>query len=217
MVKLYLVRHAESMGNVEEFFQGSLDVEISPKGFKQLECLKERFRNIKLDRIYTNPLKRAVKTAEYVNFYNQTEIIEIPELSEINAGGFQGLEWSELPVKYPKEFHDWKENQENFQSPNGESMKDVYIRISDAMNKIIAENKDKSIAVVCHGCAIKTYQCYIMNKPLSYMSELGWADNSSVSEINFDDNLNPDIVYLNDSSHLTDELSTLKYSQWCRK
>ena len=40
MVELYLIRHAEAMGNVKEFFQGSLDVEISSKGFKQLEELK---------------------------------------------------------------------------------------------------------------------------------------------------------------------------------
>lgn len=218
MVRLYLIRHAESMGNVEEFFQGSLDVEVSPKGLKQLEELKERFKNnIKLDKIYTSPLKRAVKTALYVNYYQHLDLIRIPELAEINAGGFEGKKWSDLPVLYPQEFHDWKENQENFQSPNGESMKDVYNRMVSAMNKIISESRDKTIAVISHGCAIKTYQCYLMGKSLSYMSQIGWADNTSVSEIIFDDDSKPDIIYLNDSSHLSEENSTLKYSQWCRK
>ena len=217
MVKLYLIRHAESMGNVEEFFQGSLDVEVSPKGLRQLEELKERFKNIKLDRIYTSPLKRAVKTARYVNFYQHIDLIKIPELSEINAGGFQGEKWSDLPLLYPQEYRDWKENQENFQSPDGESMKDVYNRMTGAMNKIISENKNRTIAVISHGCAIKTYQCYLMGKSLSYMSQIGWADNTSVSEIVFDDDSKPDIIYLNDSTHLSEENSTLKYSQWCRK
>lgn len=217
MVKLYLIRHAESMGNVEEFFQGSLDVEVSPKGLRQLEELKERFKNTKLDRIYTSPLRRAVKTARYVNFYQHIDLIRIPELSEINAGGFQGKKWSDLPLLYPQEFHDWKENQENFQSPDGESMKDVYNRMTGAMNKIISENQNKTVAVISHGCAIKTYQCYLMGKSLSYMSQIGWADNTSVSEIVFDDDLKPDIIYLNDSTHLSEENSTLKYSQWCRK
>ncbi len=218
MVRLYLIRHAESMGNVEEFFQGSLDVEVSPKGLRQLEELKERFKVInQLDRIYTSPLKRAVKTARYVNYYQHLDLIRVPELAEINAGGFQGKKWSDLPAFYPHEYHDWKENQEEFQSPDGESMKDVYNRMVKAMDKIISENENKTIAVISHGCAIKTYQCYLLGKPLSYMSQLGWADNSSVSEIVFDENKNPDIIYLNDSSHLSEENSTLKYSKWCRK
>jgi len=218
MVKLYLIRHAESMGNVEEFFQGSLDVEVSPKGMRQLEELKERFKTInQLDRIYTSPLKRAVKTARYVNYYQHIDLIRMPELAEINAGGFQGKKWSDLPVLYPEAYRNWKENQENFQSPDGESMKDVYNRMSRAMNKIITENQGKTIAVISHGCAIKTYQCYLLGKPLSYMSSLGWADNTSVSEIVFNEESVPEIVYLNDSSHLSEENSTLRYSQWCRK
>ena len=46
MVKIYLVRHAEAQGNVEEFFQGHIDTDVSEKGRKQLECLAERFKDI---------------------------------------------------------------------------------------------------------------------------------------------------------------------------
>lgn len=224
MVKLYLIRHAESIGNVEEFFQGSLDVKISPKGFKQLEELKTRFKDIKLDKIYSSPLERAVKTAEYVNFYQHLDIIRVPEIAEINAGDFQGKKWSDLPVLFPEEYHNWKENPEEFQSPNGESMKDVSGRMIKAMNSIILENigkdKDINIAVVSHGCTIKTYQSYLIKSSGNLdinMSELDWADNTSVSEIIFDENLNPEIIFLNDSSHLSAENSTLKFSEWCKK
>lgn len=224
MVKLYLIRHAESIGNVEEFFQGSLDVKISPKGFKQLEELKTRFKDIQLDKIYSSPLERAIKTARYVNFYQHLDIIRVPEIAEINAGDFQGKKWSDLPVLFPEEYHNWKENPEEFKSPNGESMKDVSKRMIKAMNSIISENagKDKNIniAVVSHGCAIKTYQSYLIkssgNSDIN-MSELDWADNTSVSEIIFDENLNPEIIFLNDSSHLSAENSTLKFSEWCKK
>ena len=49
MVRIYLVRHAEAMGNVLEFFQGRTDTDISPKGEKQLACLAERFKDIDFD------------------------------------------------------------------------------------------------------------------------------------------------------------------------
>lgn len=217
MVTLYLIRHAESMGNVQEFFQGSLDVDISPKGYRQLEELKERFKDIKLDKIYTSPLKRAVQTARIVNYYQHLDLIRNPEIVEINAGDFQGKKWSDLPILFPKAYHDWKENQEEFKAPNGETMKDVSNRVVSAMNRIVADNVGNTIAVISHGCAIKTYQCYLKGETLAYMSKLGWADNSSVSKIIFNDTLKPNIVYLNDASHLSEENSTLKFSQWCKK
>jgi len=221
MVTMYLIRHAEAMGNVNETFQGSIDEDISEKGFRQLEELKERFKDIKLDRIYTSPLIRAVKTAQYVNYYHNLDLIKIPEIMEINCGDFEGKKWSDLPILFPNEFDKWNNDQENFISPNGESMKQIYNRMSNAMNKIVDENLnlciDKTIAVISHGCAIKTYQCYLNSQPLSYMSKLGWADNTSVSLIKFENNLNSEIVYLNDNSHLSEENSTLRYSQWCKK
>lgn len=221
MVELYLIRHAEAMGNVQEFFQGSLDVDISPKGYRQLEELKERFKNIKLDKIYTSPLTRAVKTARLVNYYQHLDLIRNPEIVEINGGDFEGKSWVDLPTLYPEQYNNWKNNQEEFQAPNGENMQDVYNRIVFAMNKIIEENlkfnKDVTIAVVSHGCAIKNYQCYLNHRGISYMKNLGWADNSSVSKINFNSLIDWNIEYLNDSSHLSEENSTLKFSQWCKK
>ncbi len=217
MVTLYLIRHAESMGNVEEYFQGSLDVDISPKGLRQLESLKRRFESVSLDAIYTSPLIRAVKTAEVVNYNKHLQLIKVPQIEEIYAGEFQGKDWSELPVLFPKEYYDWKHNQGEFKSPNGESMKDVYNRMVSAMNDILSKSSQKTIAVVSHGCAIKNYQCYLKGLPLSRMHELGWADNTSVSKVVFSDSLTPTIEYLNDSSHLSTEDSTLKYSQWCKK
>lgn len=218
MVELYLIRHAEAMGNVKEFFQGSLDVEITPKGFKQLNELKTRFKDISLNAIYTSPLKRAVQTAQMVNYYQHLNLIEVPEIKEIYAGDFEGKKWIDLPILFPKEYHNWKENQEEFQSPNGESMKDVFNRVVSAMNRIVKENlqpnKDVTIAVISHGCAIKNYQCYLKRQPISYMSKLGWADNTSVSKIVFNSLDDWIIEYLNDSSHLSTENSTLRYSKW---
>lgn len=220
MVELYLIRHAEAMGNVNEVFQGTIDEEISPKGYRQLEELKERFKNITLDKIYTSPLIRAVKTARMVNYYHHLDLIRNPKIAEINGGVFEGKKWSELPKLYPEQYHNWKNNQEDFQAPNGETMKEVYSRIVSAMNEIIEENlnpnKDITIAVVSHGCAIRNYQCYLNHSEISYMPNLKWADNTAVSKIVFSSLNDWNIEYLNDSSHLSQENSTIKFSNWCK-
>ena len=53
---LYIVRHCESMGNVEHRFQGRFNAPVSPKGEQQLELLSLRFRNVRLDAVYSRPL-----------------------------------------------------------------------------------------------------------------------------------------------------------------
>ena len=48
------------------------------------------------------------------------------------------------------------------------------------------------------------------------MNELGWSDNTAVSLIEFDEKFNPKVIYMNDSSHLSAEASTLNSSKWWR-
>ncbi len=220
MVELYLIRHAEAMGNVNEVFQGSIDEKISPKGYRQLEHLKERFKSVPLDRVYTSPLSRAVETAQMVNFYHNLDLIKVPELVEICGGDFEGKKWSELPTLYPEQYHNWRENQSKFAPPNGETMQQVYDRMVTAMDSIIEENlklkRNMTIAVVSHGCAIRNYQCYLNRSDISYMPKLKWSDNTAVTKVIFNTLTEWQVEYINDSSHLSEEDSTLKFSNWCK-
>lgn len=217
MVRIYLVRHGEAMGNVEEFFQGRIDTEISEKGKMQLEALSERFKDIRLEALYSSPLKRAVTTAEAVNKYHDLPIIINKDIIEINGGKWEGEKWSDIPKLYPAEHEKWNNAIQTFQAPEGESTQQVYDRMKAAMRFIAAENEGKTIAVVSHGMAIKAYLTYAQGKEWKDYEEQGWADNSAVSLIEYDENLVPKILMMNDSSHLSAELSTLAVSKWCKK
>lgn len=84
MTKIYLVRHAEALGNVREFFQGRTDCEVSERGEKQLECLAEHFKNIPIEAIYSSPLKRTLSTAAAVNKYHDLPIQKYEGLIELS-------------------------------------------------------------------------------------------------------------------------------------
>lgn len=217
MVRIYLVRHAEAMGNVLEFFQGRTDCEISEKGKAQLERLAERFRDIPIEALYSSPLKRTISTAEAVNRYHGLPIITVPEIVEINGGKWEGTKWSELPVRFPDEYRLWTEEINRFQAPCGESTAQVYDRMRSAVDRIAEENFGKTVAVVSHGMAIKAYLNYADGRSWDNYADPGWADNTAVSLIEYDDDMIPHIVYKNDASHLGAELSTLAFSAWCKK
>ena len=216
MTKMYLIRHAEARGNVEEFFQGRTDTEVTPKGRNQLDCLAGRFKAVKFDVLYSSPLKRAYETAEAVNRYHDLPINVCDELIEIDGGVWEGMKWADIPVHYPEEHKLWTDNMKAFKIEGGEAMTEIYQRITEAINGIAADNAGKTIAVVSHGCALRNYLSYAEGQGIDGLPDVGWSDNTAVSLIEFDDEMTPRIIFKNDSSHLTDELSTLNKSGWCK-
>ena len=73
VLKIYLIRHGESTGNLIRQFQSRLDTELTDKGYKQAENLKGQ---ITVPIVYHSPLKRASETAKTV-FSNRVELIEV--------------------------------------------------------------------------------------------------------------------------------------------
>lgn len=214
MTRIYLVRHAEAMGNVEEFFQGRTDCEVSEKGKKQLELLAERFRDIPIEAIYSSPLKRTIDTAEAVNKYHNLPIIRDEGLIEIHGGVWEGKPWADLPKLYPVEYELWQNKMHKFYIAEGEKMTEVFERMKAAVNKIAAENDGRTIAVVSHGCALRNFLCYAMGKQISALKDVGWSDNTAVSLVEYEENGVPKIIFKNSNDHLTGELSTLSKSKW---
>ncbi len=213
---VYLIRHAEAMGNIGGFFQGHTDCEVSPKGKMQLKLLSERFKDIKFDMIFSSPLKRTMETAEAVNLYHKLPINIEKGLIEINGGIFEGMDWGEIPLKYPEEFDLWQNHPEKFAVKDGDSMEDVYNRITLTVTRLAARNRFKTLALVSHGCAIKNFLCYANEIPLKKINSLEWSDNTAVTKIEFNENLKPTIIFQNDISHLSDDMQTLSKQTWWR-
>lgn len=213
MTELYLVRHAHTEGNRERAFQGHTDADLSVEGEAQLERLSDRFATIGIDRIYTSPLIRARKTAEAINRHHGKEILVDPGLIEINAGDLEGMPFSEVYEKYPEEINRFLNAPETFAMPGGESMKQVYDRITAAIGRIVEQNKGLRIVVVSHGCALQNYLAHVLGYGQQGLSKSPICYNTGISHIRFtQENSLPFVVSLNDASHLDADL--LAHSKW---
>ncbi len=201
MTTIYLVRHAKSIGNTERIFQGHTNLGLSPEGQAQLPQLAERFRDVPLDGIYSSPLLRAVQTAQAVNNYHRLPVLTEEGISEIYAGGWEAMPFADLPVLYPEEWRLWSEDEARFCAPNGESILQVYERMGKALGKIAAQNEQKTIAVVSHGCALRCYLCYALGLPVERIREVPLPKNTSVSRVVYNGN-SIQVDYINDFSHL---------------
>ena len=206
MTEIYMVRHCEAMGNVMRLFQGSSDFDISETGEKQLEYLKNRFKDIKLDKVYTSPLIRARKTALAVIGDRSLEPIDEKGLIELDGGIVEGKPFKETFNSIPGLADAWDNHPEDFAPEGGEKMRDAYERIWNTVKKIAAENKGKAVACTTHGGVTRCLLCRLLKGNITKLSEMPWSENTAVTLIRFDDSLNPEVVFYNDTAHLPEEL-----------
>ena len=108
MIKLVLVRHGQSMWNLENRFTGWTDVELSEQGIKEAKeagkVLKEK--GFGFDVAYTSVLKRANDTLEYILEELGEQDIPVKKswrLNERHYGALQGLNKDETKEKYGEE------------------------------------------------------------------------------------------------------------------
>ncbi len=216
MTRIILVRHCEAQGNTLGVFQGHTDSDISGNGATQLELLGVRCRNMPIDAIYSSPLKRAYKTAEAINRYHNLSIKIDPRLKEINGGEWEGKSWDELPGLYPEEMKNWNVRPFEFAPKGGETMRTVYSRMWEAVTDIVRDNEGKTVCVTSHGCAIRSFLCHALNKPIEKINDVDWCDNTAISTIDFDTDLQSKVIAINDASHLTPEISIFSQQTWWR-
>lgn len=108
MIKLVLLRHGESIWNLENKFTGWTDVGLSEKGVKEAHTAAQWLKKegYTFDLAYTSVLKRAIKTLWIV--LEDMDLMWIPvyrswRLNERHYGALQGLNKIEMVEKYGEE------------------------------------------------------------------------------------------------------------------
>lgn len=217
MTDVILIRHCEAEGNIKKVFQGSTDSDITENGKAQLAALSERMKDFPFEHIYSSPLKRAYKTAQAANVYMQLPIHTDDGLREINAGVIEGVRYADLPKLYPVDAENWNLSPMNFAPMGGETMREVFERGWNTVIKIVKRHKHSRICITSHGCTIRNILCRAKGYSIDRLNDIEWCDNTAISVLRFDDELNCSLILENDASHLNDEISTLAKQVWWKK
>lgn len=206
-IKLILIRHGESDSNAQRKFSGFQDVGLTEKGIWQAERLSYRLKKVPVDAVYCSDLKRAIHTADIVFGNRNIDMLINPNLREMNFGIWEGKTFEEIKLKEEAKFTSWIENpDERSIIPQGESLAILKERVMAEVNRILQEHKDKeidkTIAIVCHGGAIRIILCNALNlelKNLWYIQQKSTA----LNVIDYYDDRGV-ISLLNDTAHLED-------------
>lgn len=212
--RLILVRHCEAEGNHKRVFQGHTDSEISENGKKQLELLALRCRNMRIDALCSSPLKRAYRTAQAVNRFHNLPIELYDGLKEIDGGSWEGKPWADFPRLYPQQSDYWNYQPHLFAPEGGETMAQLYDRIWNTLLEIVKRHPGQVVCAASHGCAIRNFLCRAKGWPIQRLNDMDWCDNTALSVVDFDEALRPNVVLMNDASHLSAEVSTFAKQTW---
>lgn len=200
MTKLIIIRHGQTLWNLERKYQGHSDIALSDKGIKQAEAVAVRFAKEKIDAVYASDLSRAYKTAEYIAVRHNLKVHVTPELREIKFGEWEGLTYDQITARWPGMLGKLWTTPDELEIPGGESFHQLKERAYAAIQKIIKEHSGQTVAVVAHGGTIGTILCAVLDIHLNHVWSIK-QDNTAVNIIEYYDG-RPVITLLNCVRHL---------------
>lgn len=96
-MKLYIVRHGESVNNVDNLWSGWMDIPLTEKGTQDALRVRPYLADISFDKVYSSDLQRAYHTGLLALPGCEPE--KLPILREINVGNLSGTPYLATPVQ----------------------------------------------------------------------------------------------------------------------
>ena len=201
MSYLVLVRHGQSVWNLEKKFTGWVDVDLTENGKSEAKKAGELINknNLTIDLYFSSVQLRAKNTLKIIQgeLKNNKVPSEAWELNERHYGALTGLNKDEMKVKlgedkvhqfrrswdlrpdpldklnpyHPSNIEIYKNIPED-KIPSTESLKDTYERVIDFYKKKIEIIDDKNILISAHGNSIRALCKYLFNLDNDVISKL---------------------------------------------
>jgi alpha-ribazole phosphatase len=170
--RLFLVRHGRVADGHTDRYHGNNDIGLSRAGERQLTDLAHYLKSVPLAAVYATPLKRTRDGAARLCQGRNIEPQVIPEFREIHFGVWEGLTFSEIAERYPKELAARIEDLENFRIPEGESLLEVQHRVMPRLRTLVAEHPGQSLALVAHAGVNRVILCDALSLSLQNIFRL---------------------------------------------
>lgn len=200
MTRLVLVRHGETVWNVERRFQGQRDTVLSAHGREQARLVAEWLRDEPIRAVYSSDLARAVDTARAIAAVHGLPVLTDAALRERNFGDWEGCTVDEVSARWHDGLLHWQRAPYAYTPPNGESIPEVAARVKRKMDEIVTAHPDETVVVVGHGGSIRAAILTALNQPLSEWRSFR-VDNASLTVLRFHPR-GVEVDVLNDTRHL---------------
>lgn len=172
---IYIIRHGETVWNLEKRKQGHKDSPLTWKGIEQAVAsaskLQQDCSNLSTFSFYVSPLYRARQCAQIIK-----EKLDITHrftveynLREHGFGAWEGKTQNYLDQKHPEEIAQRLQDRWNYIIPGGgESYNIIYRRAKYFIDRVTEDE----VVLICHEMISKVIRGYLLNMPQEVILDL---------------------------------------------
>ncbi len=161
MTRMIFVRHGYSVANEQERFAGHSDFPLAAIGLEQAKYVADYIvKNEKIDKIYSSGLLRTTQTVQPTADALGLPVIADHGLREIYAGQWEGMKFVDIFNQYNDDFNIWLNDLANVRCTGGESAKELFERISDAIVRLGEENDGKTLLLATHATPMRVVDAF---------------------------------------------------------
>jgi broad specificity phosphatase PhoE len=136
MLHLLLTRHGLTTAGSRAVLGGQLDVGLTDEGRAQARALADRLAGIRIDRVISSPMQRALETAQVIATGRPVEVDD--RLREVDYGRWEGLTSAEIDAHDPELRERWERDPVATHPPGGESGGEVAARALSFLSDLLA-------------------------------------------------------------------------------
>jgi probable phosphoglycerate mutase len=227
MLNLLLTRHGLPDAGQDVWLGSQLDVALRPEGRRQAEALAHRLAGVRIDRIFSSPMLRALETAQIVATGRPVEVDD--RLIERDYGRWEGLTNAEIEARDPELLERWDRDPAATPTPGGESGDEVAARALSFLVDLLASEMaapspsaltprgspeagrpaesegERRVLVAAHGTLIRILLCVALGIPVRDYRRRFVLGNANLTVLRYEHGDGPDgaqLILANDVSHL---------------
>ena len=173
MTQIILVRHGQTPWNKEKIFRGSKDIPLNDQGREEARLAGEWLKGETIQAAYCSPLSRARDTGEAIARHHGLQVLDLPGLTDICYGDWEGLPLTEVKLTYGDLYRQWETAPHTVRFPQGETLDEVRDRALDAVEEVVRRHPGQTVLLAAHRAVNKVLIAAFIGLDNSHFWRLG--------------------------------------------
>lgn len=204
-MKLYLLRHGETIQNRDGILQGQQPGNLSTRGIEQAKRVADYLKSFSFHKIYCSDLQRTRDTLAPILTHHTAEVSYTPTIRERSFGTFEGSVAKDYLSYVASNGH----CRLSHRPEEGESYVDMQERLRPFLQELSNSQLGKNVLLCTHGGTIRAALSLLLERPLEEMLQ-NRIDNTSLSIVEYCPESGTRLTFsINETPHLSssDELA----------
>ena len=207
-LKLYLLRHGQTIYSRSGSYCGTLDIDLTTEGLEMANAFAEAYKNLEWSAIFASPMKRTIATAKPLSDTIKMPIQLRDGLKEIAYGEWEGKTGAEVDQAFHDDYVRWLA-EPGWNSPTGgEKGIEIAQRSSAVLEEIKATYSTGNVLIVSHKATIRIMLCWLLGIDIGRFRDRIGMPVASISIIQYGVH-GPLVEVMGDRTHLPPDLRKL--------